>query len=49
MASALFTDVKRKGTASAFVRPAAGLFGLREWAALGDSHSQVPWLCSSCV
>ena len=31
MASALYSDVKRKEGASAFVRPQEGLFGLREW------------------
>ena len=31
MASALYSDVKRKEGASAFVRPHEGLFGLREW------------------
>ncbi|KAK9834831.1 hypothetical protein WJX81_002117 [Elliptochloris bilobata] len=31
MASALYSDVKRKEGASAFIRPHEGLFGLREW------------------
>ena len=31
MASALYTDVKRKGDQSVFTRPEEGLFGLREW------------------
>eukprot|EP00890_Picochlorum_soloecismus_P003969 jgi/Picsp_1/4573/NSC_01943-R1_restriction endonuclease len=32
MASALYTDVKKREHNSAFVRPKEGLFGLREWA-----------------
>eukprot|EP00891_Asterochloris_glomerata_P000532 jgi/Astpho2/532/Aster-x0023 len=35
MASALYTDVKRKQGASVFTRPQEGLFGLREWDAEG--------------
>jgi len=31
MASALYTDVKKKGSSSVFTRPEEGLFGLREW------------------
>ena len=33
MASALYTDVKRRGSegTSTFVRPQEGLFGLRAW------------------
>jgi hypothetical protein len=31
MASALYTDIKRKEGESTFVRPKEGLFGLREW------------------
>jgi hypothetical protein len=31
MASALYTDVKRKERTSVFIRPVEGLFGLREW------------------
>ncbi|KAK9846589.1 hypothetical protein WJX81_007237 [Elliptochloris bilobata] len=31
MASALYTDVKRKGDGSVFTRPQEGQFGLREW------------------
>lgn len=31
MASALYTDVKRKEGTSVFIRPSEGLFGLREW------------------
>lgn len=35
MASALYTDVKRKEGHSVFIRPHEGLFGLREWADKG--------------
>ena len=35
MASALYTDVKRKENTSIFIRPHEGLFGLREWAEQG--------------
>ena len=35
MASALYTDVKRKEATSIFIRPHEGLFGLREWAEQG--------------
>lgn len=35
MASALYTDVKRKESNSVFIRPHEGLFGLREWADKG--------------
>ena len=31
MASALYTDIKRKEGESTFIRPKEGLFGLREW------------------
>jgi hypothetical protein len=31
MASALYTDIKRKEGHSIFIRPHEGLFGLREW------------------
>lgn len=31
MASALYTDIKRKEGQSIFIRPHEGLFGLREW------------------
>lgn len=31
MASALYTDVRKKADASIFIRPTEGLFGLREW------------------
>lgn len=31
MASALYTDIKRKEGQSVFIRPHEGLFGLREW------------------
>lgn len=37
MASALYTDIKRKETASIFIRPHEGLFGLREWLDQGIS------------
>lgn len=33
MASALYTDIKKKGDRSIFTRPEEGLFGLKEWAA----------------
>ncbi len=33
MASALYTDIKKKEGASIFIRPHEGLFGLREWLA----------------
>ncbi|KAK9812395.1 hypothetical protein WJX73_007500 [Symbiochloris irregularis] len=36
MASALYTDVKRKHDKSVFTRPQEGLFGLREWGADGQ-------------
>ena len=35
MASALYTDVKRKEKNSVFTRPGEGLFGMREWEAEG--------------
>jgi HB1, ASXL, restriction endonuclease HTH domain len=35
MASALYTDVKRKEGLSIFIRPHEGLFGLREWSVGG--------------
>ena len=31
MASALYTDIKRREGQSIFIRPHEGLFGLREW------------------
>ena len=31
MASALYTDVKKKGTQATFAKVEEGLFGLREW------------------
>lgn len=31
MASALYTDIKRREGQSVFIRPHEGLFGLREW------------------
>jgi hypothetical protein len=39
MASALYTDVKRKGQRSAFVRLGEGLFGLRAWLAPGGADA----------
>ena len=40
MASAMYTDVKRKGNegTSTFIRPHEGLFGLREWLQQGISY-----------
>ncbi|KAK2078962.1 hypothetical protein QBZ16_002652 [Prototheca wickerhamii] len=35
MASALYTDIKRREGTSIFIRPHEGLFGLREWLELG--------------
>ncbi|PSC74723.1 Tctex1 domain-containing 2 [Micractinium conductrix] len=35
MASALYTDIKRKEGQSVFIRPHEGLFGLREWVEQG--------------
>ena len=45
MAAALYTDVKRKGPASAFTRPACGLFGLAEWEPSGPALPQVQSRC----
>ncbi|EIE25548.1 hypothetical protein COCSUDRAFT_61750 [Coccomyxa subellipsoidea C-169] len=42
MASALYTDVKRKGNKSVFTRPQEGLFGLREWEDEGFVPDPVP-------
>ena len=39
MASALYTDVKKRESKSAFVRPKEGLFGLREW---GKGDTMMP-------
>ena len=36
MASALYTDIKKKGDRSIFTRPEEGLFGLREWISPGQ-------------
>ena len=44
MASALYTDVKRKEGRSAFWRPAEGLFGLRSWAEAGMAFRVRPGL-----
>jgi len=35
MASALYTDIKRKESQSVFIRPNEGKFGLREWVEIG--------------
>lgn len=35
MASAMYTDVRKKNGTSLFIRPQEGLFGLREWQAMG--------------
>lgn len=43
MASALYTDVKRKPETSVFTRPEEGLFGLREW----DDEGFVPEVAQS--
>lgn len=44
MASALYTDIKRREGTSIFIRPHEGLFGLREWLELGiefrDDYSE---------
>jgi len=42
MASALYTDVKKKGDKSIFTRPEEGLFGLREWVAPGEVFETKP-------
>ncbi|CAK0746071.1 hypothetical protein CVIRNUC_001665 [Coccomyxa viridis] len=42
MASALYTDVKRKGNKSVFTRPQEGLFGLQEWEEQGFVPEAVP-------
>ena len=44
MASALYTDVKRKEGHSIFIRPHEGLFGLREWADKGLVFKVSPML-----
>lgn len=48
MASALYTDVKKKGDNSLFTRPEEGLFGLREWLSPGDSPPAEAPLFSTC-
>jgi len=46
MASALYTDVKRREELSVFFRPQEGLFGLREWAVKDEEEpSGVPAGC----
>ncbi|KAG1676555.1 hypothetical protein FOA52_000098 [Chlamydomonas sp. UWO 241] len=42
MASALYTDVKRKLTTSVFTRPQEGMFGLREW--IGEGFYPDGWI-----
>jgi hypothetical protein len=44
MASALYTDIKRKELSSVFIRPREGLFGLREWETKGIKYK----VCASC-
>ena len=39
MASALYTDIKRKEGHSVFIRPHEGLFGLREWLEAGHTFA----------
>lgn len=41
MASALYTDLKRRDVHSIFIRPHEGLFGLREWTTEEDAHFEV--------
>ena len=41
MASALYTDLKRRDVNSIFVRPHEGLFGLREWTTEENGHFEV--------
>ena len=41
MASALYTDLKRRDVNSIFIRPHEGLFGLREWTAEENGHFEV--------
>ena len=41
MASALYTDLKRRDTNSIFIRPHEGLFGLREWTSEENGHFEV--------
>ena len=41
MASALYTDLKRRDVNSIFIRPHEGLFGLREWAAEENGRFEV--------
>ena len=41
MASALYTDLKRRDVNSIFIRPHEGLFGLREWTTEENGHFEV--------
>ena len=48
MASALYTDLKRRDINSLFIRPHEGLFGLREWTSEENGHFEVhaaSWCC----
>ncbi len=47
MASALYTDLKRRDVNSIFVRPHEGLFGLREWTTEENGHFEVGALPST--
>lgn len=51
MASAMYTDVKRKGHegTSTFIRPHEGLFGLREWQEKGIAYKVSPFETCSCL
>ena len=49
MASALYTDVKRKESTSIFIRPHEGLFGLREWAQQGIAFEVAPPLLAATL
>lgn len=49
MASALYSDVKRKEAASAFVRPHEGLFGLREWLRCSATSKARRSCCQPCL
>ena len=44
MASAMYTDVKRKEDRSTFIRPHEGLFGLREWLEEGVDFKVPDWV-----
>lgn len=55
MASALYTDIKRKESGSIFIRPHEGLFGLREWLdqdfdfEVGQGFIKIAALCCDCA